>query len=472
MRSDDPRVLKALLRKDLCSFIERTAEIVSPGAAYQPNWHVDAIAASLTECLAGRCPRLIITMPPRCLKSVSVSVAFPAFVLGRDPTKRIIAASYSNDLSGKHSRDCRILMQSAQYRSLFPGTQIDPRKNTELEFATTRGGSRLSTSVGGTLTGRGGDILIGDDLLKAADASSAAARKSTNEWLRSTFMTRLDDKLNGIMILVMHRLHVEDPVGVLLDTGEWSHLNLPAIAEYDQEIPLTFGRTHRRRAGDVLHPLRESRAVLEQMRRDMGTANFEAQYQQNPVPAGGGMIKTAWFATYVQPPAQEAGDLIVISWDTAMKSHELADFSVALVFRVRKGVSYLLEVVRERLEYPDLRRRALQLAQRYPGSTTLVEDQGSGTGLAQELRRDGVRTVPIKPIGDKVMRMRLQLAAIEGGLVHLPAGAPWREDFLQETAAFPNGAHDDQVDALSQALGWITERSRRRGPISVSSNLY
>ena len=151
MRSDDPRLVKALLREDLCSFLERTVELVSPGSPYQPNWHLDAIAASLTECLAGRCRRLIITMPPRHLKSVSVSVAFPAFVLGRDPTRRIIAASYSNDLSGKHSRDCRMLMQSAQYRVLFPGTQIDPRKNTELEFATTRGGSRLATSVGGTL---------------------------------------------------------------------------------------------------------------------------------------------------------------------------------------------------------------------------------------------------------------------------------------------------------------------------------
>jgi predicted phage terminase large subunit-like protein len=212
--------------------------------------------------------------------------------------------------------------------------------------------------------------------------------------------------------------------------------------------------------------------MLDQIRRDIGTANFEAQYQQNPVPPGGGMIKTAWFGTYTQPPSPEPGDRIVISWDTAMKSHELADYSVALVFRVRKGVSYLLEVVRERLDYPDLRRRAIQLAQRYPGSTTLVEDQGSGTSLAQDLRREGIRTIPVKPMGDKVMRLNAQLPAIEGGLVHLPAGAPWREDFVTETAAFPNGKHDDQVDALSQALGWIAEQSRWRGPISVPNNLW
>ena len=468
----DARSLQAVLRTDLYAFIQMAVGIVSPGSPYQHNWHIDAIAAALMECVEGRCRRLIITLPPRCLKSVSVSVAFPAFVLGRDPRKRIIAASYANDLSAKHSRDCRMLMQSAAYHALFPQTRLDPKKNAELEFATTRGGMRLATSVGGTLTGRGGDILIGDDLLKASDAASEAARNTTIEWLRSTLMTRLDDKLNGIIILVMHRLHVDDPVGALLETGEWTHLKLPAIAEYDQDIPLTWGRTHQRRAGEVLHPLRETQTILDQIRRDMGTANFEAQYQQNPVPPGGGMINTAWFVTYTQPPAPEPGDRIVISWDTAMKSHELADYSVALVFRVRKGVSFLLEVVRERLDYPDLRRRAIQLAKRYPGSTTIVEDQGSGTSLAQDLRREGIRTTPIKPLGDKVMRLNAQLPAIEGGLVHLPAGAPWREDFLTETAAFPNGKHDDQVDALSQALGWIDEQSRRRGPISVPNNLW
>jgi len=227
----DQQLVRAILREDLYCFIQATFPTVSPGASFAPNWHIEAIAYALTRVLNGEIKRLIITVPPRSLKSICTSVAFPAFVLGHDPTRRIICVSYAEALARKHANDCRALMRSPLYHRLFPGTRISLAKDTELEFATTCGGNRLSTSVGGTLTDRGGNLIIIDDPLKPQDAYSEAARESTKQWYSNTLLSRLDDKINDAIIVVMQRLHLDDLVGHLLEQEGWTHLNLPAIAE-------------------------------------------------------------------------------------------------------------------------------------------------------------------------------------------------------------------------------------------------
>src|SRR6516165_3955658 len=266
----DPQVVRAILREDLYCFIRAVFPIVSPGASFAPNWHIEANAFALTRVLKGEIKRLIITVPPRSLESICTSDAFPAFVLGHDPTRRIICVSYAEALARKHANDCRALMRSALYNRLFPETRISLAKDTELEFATTRGGNRLSTSVGGTLTGRGGNLIIIDDPLKPQDAYSEAARESTKQWYANTLLSRLDDKVNDTIIVVMQRLHTDDLVGHLLEQEGWTHLNLPAIAEAEQQIPIGQGRFHLRRAGDLLHPERERRAVLDDLKQSMG----------------------------------------------------------------------------------------------------------------------------------------------------------------------------------------------------------
>ena len=155
---------------------------------------------------------------------------------GHNPRQRIICVSYSAELARKHANDCRAVMRSTLYGRLFPNTRISPAKDTELEFATTLGGNRLATSVGGTLTGRGGNLIIIDDPLKPQDASSQAARESTNQWYANTLLTRLDNKTQDAIVVVMQRLHLDDLVGHLLDQDGWTHLCLPAIAEYEQRI--------------------------------------------------------------------------------------------------------------------------------------------------------------------------------------------------------------------------------------------
>jgi len=188
------RVFQATLRLDLSSFIQKCFSTVDPATTYLHNWHIDALAWHLEECRKGNIRRLLITMPPRYLKSIAASVAFPAWVLGHDPTARIIAVSYSADLSGKHARDCRTIMESNWYRKCFRKTKLHPNKNTESEFMTTAQGFRLATSVGGTLTGRGGNMILIDDPMKPGEAMSSTKREALKQWFDGTLSSRLDNK--------------------------------------------------------------------------------------------------------------------------------------------------------------------------------------------------------------------------------------------------------------------------------------
>src|SRR5215217_7316050 len=245
--SSSQAVLNAILRSDLYSFVQAAFRVVSAGDRLVANWHLEAITYALTRVRTGEIKRLIITVPPRSLKSICASVAFPAFVLGRDPTRRIICVSYSEALARKHANDCRALMRSPRYIRAFPKTRISGAKDTELEVMTTDRGFRLAASVGGTLTGRGGNLLIIDDPLKPQEAQSEAARDSLWQWYTNTLLSRLDNKADDAIILVMQRLHVDDLVGRLLEQGGWNHLDLPAIAEVDEAIPLGPAREYVRR---------------------------------------------------------------------------------------------------------------------------------------------------------------------------------------------------------------------------------
>jgi predicted phage terminase large subunit-like protein len=456
-------VLDAVLRSDFTSFIQKAFATVSPGDAFAGNWHIEAMAYELNKLMRNETRHLIITIPPRHLKSICTSVALPAYILGLDPTKRIICVSYSQELAVKHANDCRIVMNSLWYKRAFPHTRIDPGKNTETEFMTTQRGFRLSTSVGGTLTGRGGDLIIIDDPIKPADAMSDTTRQRLIDWYGTTLLSRLDDKENGAIILVMQRLHVGDLAGHLLDGGGWQHLNLPAIAEIEQSIETGPGRFHTRKVGDLLHPARESRQTLDAMKVAMGSATFSAQYQQSPIPPGGHMIDWNWFRWF-EPNSELAVDDVVISWDTAMKATELADYSVGTVWGRKGDLYYLVDLIRVRLDYPALRRKVIEVYDRWrwQSPTILIEDAGSGTSLHQDLYEQNIPAMAIKPEGDKIMRMSAQTAKIESGAVHLPKGALWLDDLRSEVLAFPNGIHDDQVDSISQALNWMSSRPRSR----------
>jgi predicted phage terminase large subunit-like protein len=455
---NEPTVLAALLRHDLRFFVWKCFPTIFPGDAYKPNWHIDAIVHQLMLVQAGATARLLINQPPRSLKSICVSVAYVAWLLGHDPTRRIIVVSYSNGFAAELHRQFRMVIGAPWYRALFPAMR--PVKDTGTELVTTAGGSRYATSVGGTLTGRGADLIIVDDPLNAEERMSEPARRRVIDWFGGALVSRLNDKENGSIIVVMQRLHENDLAGYLLEQGNWHHLDLPAIAVEDAVIPVGPNKLFRRRRGDLLHPERESEAALARIKTEIGGLMFSAQYQQRPVPAEGNLIQREWFRFYDQLPG--ATDSTVQSWDIAMAVGPTNDFSVCTTWRTVGSDHYLIDVFRDRVSYPNLRRKVATLAQRHAVTAILIENAGPGLALLQDLRQELLpgmpRPIGVKPEGSKMDRMVAESAKIEAGHVHLPRQSDWLEIFLLELLAFPHGRHDDQVDSVSQFLKWAAKR--------------
>lgn len=453
----------AFLRNDFYAFTQKAFVQLNPQTPFSPNWHLELIAAKLEECRKGDIKRLIINVPPRSLKSHSASVALPAFLLGHQPASQILCVSYGQDLANKLSLDTRNVMASDWYREIF-GNRLSPDKNSAMEFVTNRRGFRMATSVGGVLTGRGADYIIIDDPLKPDEAVSESQRKNVNEWYDGTLYSRLNDKSKGCIIIVMQRLHLDDLVGHVLAQEKWEVLSFPAIAAQDETFvwDSPYGQhTHTRKVGDVLHAAREPLPVLENLRKTTGEYNFAGQYQQDPVPLGGGMVKRVWLKEY-DPAKLPQGMRIIQSWDTANKVTQLSDYSVCTTWGIKDKNIYLLDVLRARMAFPDLKRAIKDMQVKHKAEVVLIEDKASGTQLAQELVYYGMYQVKaIKPEDDKVMRMHAQTPVIENGFVYLPMSAAWLTDYVTELTTFPRAKHDDQVDSTSQALAWIAMDAMR-----------
>ena len=449
-----------ILRQDFMSYLERAFYELNPQAELQVAPYIEVMACKLEACRQGRITRLIINLPPRHLKSHTASIAFVSWLLGHTPSLHVICASYGQELADKLARDCRTLMTSAFYRSLF-GSRLSDRQAAH-DFATTDGGTRLATSVGGVLTGRGADFIIIDDPLKPDEAMSETSRKSVNDWYDNTLLSRLNNKSTGCIIIVMQRLHQDDLVGHVLEQEEWDVVRFPAIAEEDEsfliETPLGK-RTYDRKVGDLLDPNREALVTLQNLRKTSGQYNFASQYQQNPIPVGGNIVKAEWLQYYETPPPEFL--LKVLSLDTASKAKEINDYSVGTVWGYRDRKYFLLHVMRQRLNYPDLKRKVIELAKDFDVHKVLIEDKSSGTSLLQDLQNEGMCGLePYEPAGsDKVMRLHAQTALFEHGDVLLPHSAPWLDDYVRELTGFPGTKFDDQVDSTTQALHYLHNKN-------------
>jgi predicted phage terminase large subunit-like protein len=444
----------AILRTDFEWFVRRCFMTLNPGFPYLENWHIPATGYRLERIRRGQITRLIMNMPPRHLKSMIVSVAFPAFLLGHEPWRRIFVISYGSELSSKHANDFRSIVESTWYRRAFPAMQIF--RSLESEVSTTARGFRISTSVYGTLTGLGGDVFIIDDPQKPVDAESDTKRNRLNHWVSNTLMSRLDSKETGIIIVVQQRVHLNDLSGYLMELGGCEVLSLAAIAEQDETIAIGDNEFHLRRAGEALHSELESLESLERLRREIGSDVFAAQYQQSPVPPGGAMIRREWLRYYDLLPERTYRARIIQSWDTASKDGAQNDWSVCTTWMLLDGHYYLIDLVRGRYEYPRLKETAIALAQKYRPHCVLIEDASTGTALAQELKRvhfgGAVRLVPIER--DKIGRLYVHEAKFEAGLVLFPKNAPFLPELEAELLTFPQGKTDDQVDSISQALSY------------------
>lgn len=451
--TEQVQILAAAQRTQLVYFLMKCFEKLHPGEPpLKLVWYIRAICHALEEVKAGRQKRLVITVPPRHLKSVTTSVAFVAWLLGHNPAAKIMVASYSQDLARLHAGQCRTIIESSWYQRLFPGTRISDRGNRTLELVTTAGGYRKAVSVGGSITGFGADYIIIDDCMKADEVRSETRREEAKGWFENTLLTRLNNKAEGSIVSIQQRLHEDDPPAYLLEKGH-QELKLPAIAEQEERIEIGRGQWHHRRVGDLLNPERESQEVLDQLRRELGPGVFAAQYQQDPVAPEGNLVKIEWFCTYEAAPARTDFLKIYQSWDTAMSAEPTSDFSVCTTWGFHRDEQkwYLLDVFRERLDYPDLKRSVIRLRDRWKADEVLIEDAGSGKSLWQEFTASGPfrpRMMPVRE--DKEQRFTGTFGDLERGLFLLPADAPWLKAFKAELKAFPRGRYDDQVDSFSQ----------------------
>lgn len=470
-------LLNAIYRQDFYSFFQRVFADVGGNSVFQPNWHIEVIVHYLQLAMEGKENRLIINLPPRHLKSILCSVALPAYLLGKNPRERILCVSYSDELSSKLALDCRRIMESGWYRTVFPGTRLSPSRRSISDFETTLGGGRFSTSIGGTITGRGGNYLIIDDPIKPADADSDILRNKVNECYGSTLYSRLDNKKDGKIIVVMQRSHENDFTGYLLETdSSFKQIKMPIVAEEDESWTIQNRitgkeKTYYRKVGEILHPKRDSQQEVEHIREILGSYNFAGQYQQNPTSRGGNIIKREWLRFYNLPDlAQqiETGEIrplaLIQSWDTASKIGEDNDFSVCITgLRTGEGKIYILDVFREKLPLPDLIQKAEELITQANNKyrhwcngpiQVMYEDVASGIGFGQALAEKYICTpIPINPIRDKGTRLLNISNLIENGSCLFPEDKPfWWTGFEHEIVSFPHSKHDDQCDALSQLL--------------------
>jgi predicted phage terminase large subunit-like protein len=442
----------------LREYVKQSWHIVEPATEYLANWHIDAICEHLEAVTRSEIRNLLITMPPRCAKSLCVAVFWPTWVWITQPSWRWLFASYAGPLSIRDSLKCRRIITSHWYQDRWGDRFIlTGDQNAKIRFENNQTGYRLATSVGGAVTGEGGHVVICDDPHKAEDAHRDTTRESVLVWWDETMSTRLNDPKTGCKVIVQQRLHQEDLAGHVLQQGGYEHLNLPMRYEPTTYVSALGWSDPRTKDGELLWPERFGEKEVAALETILGTYGAAGQLQQRPAPLGGGMVKIEWFKRYGVPPAKFTR--IVQSWDTANKAKELNDPWACTTWGETENGYYVLDCFTRRMEYPEGKRTVINLAEKWKPSAIIIEDKSSGMSLLQDLKRDTkLPVLPIEPEADKVTRMAVESPTIESGRVWLPETAPWLFDFETEMSSFPNAAHDDIVDSVSQALKWFTKR--------------
>jgi predicted phage terminase large subunit-like protein len=418
------------------------------------NWHQRLICEHLEQVFRGHTKRLIINVPPRSGKTELAVKAFIAWTIGLVPDSEFIHASYSKRLATANAYDIRAMMQHEAYRALFPWLKLQDDSKAKDEFRTTAGGIVYATGAEGTITGYGaskmrdsfGGAIIIDDPHKAGEATSPVMRQSVIDWYQSTIQSRLN-KPDGPIIIIMQRLHEEDLSGWLLNGGsgeKWEHLVIPA----------------RNDDGSSFWPEQFPPEMLDRLELTSPYV-FAGQYMQRPAPIGGGIFKDEWWRFFdAMPPLKHRS----IYADTAQKTKEQNDYSVFQCWGVTQdNQMVMLDMARGKWEAPELETMARAFWQKHnsqpyhgPLRAFKVEDKVSGTGLIQKLKREGIPIVPIQRNVDKVTRAFDAAPYIQSGNVYLMRSTPHLADFLAESAVFPNGSHDDMIDATMSAISDLT----------------
>jgi predicted phage terminase large subunit-like protein len=472
--------------RSLGEFVRQAWETVEPSTSFVPNWHIDAIIEHLEAVSRGEIRNLLINVPPRHMKSLLVSVFWPAWEWIRSPERRWLYSSYGAQLSIRDSIKCRRLIESPWYQSRWANRfALTSDQNTKGRFDNDRSGYRLATSVGGAATGEGGDRIVCDDPHNVNEIESDSVRKGTIDWFDVVMSTRVNNPKSTAKVVVMQRCHQQDLSGHLLDQGGWDHLCLPAEYEGPSRATSIGWKDPRIESGELLWPDHFGPDELASLKRSLGGYASAGQLQQRPAPAGGGVIKDHWWRYWrpkgvVLPPVSvrmpdgsaaqieaaelpERFEMILQSWDMAFKDLSTSDYVVGQVWAQRGADRFLLDQLRERLGFPATLDAVRKVTLKWPQATTkLVEDKANGTAVIATLKHEISGLIQVNPEGGKEARAAAVSPQIESGNVYLPHPllALWITGYLAEWASFPRGAHDDQVDATTQALNRLREDDR------------
>ena len=477
--SEKPTSPNGVYSPTLEEFVRRAWQTLEPVTPLVWNWHLNLICDYLTVIKQGGFKKtcgqekegIIFNVPPRTMKSLLISVFFPLWVWTVDPARRFMFVSYSEKLSTQHSIFRRRVIESAYYQKhwgkLFT---LSRDQNIKSHYENSKRGAMFSTGMQATATGMGGDVLIFDDPLNPEQAISQVEREAVNLRFDTTFRSRINDPATGVKIIVMQRLHELDLTGHVLarESNRWHHVNLPAIAEKDEEWKFpTSNKVATLQAGQLLWPLRLTQSFLDSQRVGMGSWAYNGQYQQRPAPLEGGIVKRAWVRFYRQLP--EHFDFIVQSWDCTFSGGSDNDFVAGQVWARSGGKYYMLPYrTYERLDFGPTMAAIKSCHAKFPlAHAILVEDKANGPAIISELQKEIPGVIAVNPEGGKIARAQATAPLWESGSIELPDpqlfDCPWIEDYLHNICTFPKAAHDDDMDSTSQAL--IYMRSRLGGGI-------
>lgn len=445
---------------------------------HRPAKHTDFICEILDRVEKGEITRLILTLPPRHSKSMTVSETFPSYFIGKNPDRKVIEVSYGDSLAKKFGRANRRKIE--EYGQHLFGIRISPENASVTNWSIQgHSGGMVSAGIGGPITGEGADLLIVDDPIKNREQAESVTyrEKIWDEW-QNTLLTRLHP--GARIIIIMTRWHEDDLVGRLLDTegNQWTVVNFPAEAE---------GRDPLGRAvGDPLWPEHGyGSAWLAETKIRVGSRVWNGLFQQRPTPQEGSIIKRHWWRFWRYPNRDmppvvvrdERGEYVNVeavplpiafeemaqSWDMAFKDTQESAYVVGQVWSRRGAEKFLMDQVRERLDFVETVSAVKALSAKWPHTYwKWVEDKANGPAVISVLRQTISGLIPIEPDGSKEARAYAVTPQIEAGNVYLPHPliAPWVSTFIEECASFPNGKYNDQVDAMTQALNWWVQRER------------
>jgi predicted phage terminase large subunit-like protein len=431
------------------------------------------IARHFEMLLRGEIDRLMVMMPPRTGKSYMTSELLPSWWEGHLANDKILHASYASTLVEKFGRKIRNLLQLPEYHEVFPKTVLSKDSKSAAQWATTEGGEYNAVGVGGGVAGKGGNLIIVDDPVNEQDMFSKVAHNTVYEWYGAGLYSRRQPKRNAILV-VMTRWRCDDLIGRLLadavtnpGADQWTVLKIPAIVDEETAELLNdcsddphIETPHFYRAGDSFSPRRWSLEELQRTKNTITRKAWASLYLQSPTEEEGGILLREWWKMWKEDKALPEIEYTLQSYDTAFEEGEVNDYSARITWGVFKRGSdgkmcaIMLERMKERLAFPDLLESALVAYDDYKPDRVVIEKAASGAPLIQEMRKRGIPVTPIKPVGSKIARANAATILLEQGVIYYP-NRKWALDVIDSCAEFPNGAHDDDVDATVHGLNFL-----------------